>query len=196
MEEILLSIRRIIADDQALFASRAAFVADASRAAAGVEAAPSNGSEAPSFAAAVNGARYERAQGPSDPRRRSEEGDYPAQEAERIAHDERPSGEDEATDLEGVPAPEARADLSRPRLSPNGADKAIEHPLLSPETDAAVASAFNALLASRFARSSDAVAAMTYEMLRPMLKAWLDENLPAIVERLVRAEIERVVKGA
>ena len=29
-------------------------------------------------------------------------------------------------------------------------------------------------------------------MLRPMLKAWLDENLPAIVERLVRAEIERI----
>jgi uncharacterized protein len=25
-----------------------------------------------------------------------------------------------------------------------------------------------------------------------MLKTWLDENLPAIVERLVRAEIERI----
>ena len=32
-------------------------------------------------------------------------------------------------------------------------------------------------------------------MLRPMLKAWLDENLPAMVERLVRAEIERVARG-
>ena len=30
------------------------------------------------------------------------------------------------------------------------------------------------------------------EMLRPMLKAWLEDNLPRIVERLVRAEIERV----
>ena len=29
------------------------------------------------------------------------------------------------------------------------------------------------------------------EMLRPMLKVWLDDNLPAMVERLVRAEIER-----
>ena len=33
------------------------------------------------------------------------------------------------------------------------------------------------------------------EMLRPMLKAWLDENLPPIVEHLVRAEIERVARG-
>jgi cell pole-organizing protein PopZ len=32
------------------------------------------------------------------------------------------------------------------------------------------------------------------EMLRPMLKAWLDDNLPSLVERLVRAEIERVTR--
>jgi cell pole-organizing protein PopZ len=31
------------------------------------------------------------------------------------------------------------------------------------------------------------------EEVRPMLKGWLDANLPAVVERLVRAEIERVV---
>ena len=29
--------------------------------------------------------------------------------------------------------------------------------------------------------------------LRPMLKTWLDTYLPPLVERLVRAEIERVV---
>jgi cell pole-organizing protein PopZ len=33
------------------------------------------------------------------------------------------------------------------------------------------------------------------EMLRPMLKGWLDDNLPGLVERLVRAEIERVSRG-
>ena len=33
------------------------------------------------------------------------------------------------------------------------------------------------------------------EMLRPMLKTWLDDNLPGMVERLVRAEIERVARG-
>ena len=33
------------------------------------------------------------------------------------------------------------------------------------------------------------------EMLRPLLKQWLDDNLPVIVERLVRQEIERVARG-
>jgi cell pole-organizing protein PopZ len=28
-----------------------------------------------------------------------------------------------------------------------------------------------------------------------MLKSWLDENLPAVVERIVEAEIERAVRG-
>ena len=33
---------------------------------------------------------------------------------------------------------------------------------------------------------------MVREMLRPLLKAWLDQNLPPLVERMVRAEIERL----
>ena len=33
------------------------------------------------------------------------------------------------------------------------------------------------------------------EMLRPMLRAWLDENLPPLVERLVQAEIERISRS-
>ena len=36
---------------------------------------------------------------------------------------------------------------------------------------------------------------MAREMLRPMLKQWLDDNLPVMVERLVRSEIERVARG-
>ena len=36
---------------------------------------------------------------------------------------------------------------------------------------------------------------LVQDMLRPMLKAWLDDNLPSMVERLVRAEIERVARG-
>jgi cell pole-organizing protein PopZ len=41
-------------------------------------------------------------------------------------------------------------------------------------------------------RSFDDIAA---EILRPMLQDWLDNNLPTLVERLVREEIERVVRG-
>jgi cell pole-organizing protein PopZ len=33
------------------------------------------------------------------------------------------------------------------------------------------------------------------ETLRPMLKSWLDENLPRVVERMVQAEVERITRG-
>jgi cell pole-organizing protein PopZ len=36
---------------------------------------------------------------------------------------------------------------------------------------------------------------MAEQMLRPMLQDWLDNNLPTLVERLVREEIERVARG-
>jgi hypothetical protein len=32
-------------------------------------------------------------------------------------------------------------------------------------------------------------------MMRPMLQDWLDNNLPTLVEKLVREEIERVARG-
>jgi uncharacterized protein len=69
-------------------------------------------------------------------------------------------------------------------------------PLLSSETDQAVTSAFGALSAEIAARGAELADGMVREMLRPMLKAWLDENLPGIVERLVGAEIERLARGA
>ena len=34
------------------------------------------------------------------------------------------------------------------------------------------------------------------ELLRPQLQQWLDENLPGLVERLVREEIERLARDA
>lgn len=36
---------------------------------------------------------------------------------------------------------------------------------------------------------------MMREMLRPMLRAWLDDNLPSMVERLVREQIELIKRG-
>ena len=70
-----------------------------------------------------------------------------------------------------------------------------EEPFVSPETDAAVTASFNALSASVALQSSEMIENLTREMLRPMLKSWLDDNLPSLVERLVRAEIQRVARG-
>jgi len=32
------------------------------------------------------------------------------------------------------------------------------------------------------------------ELMRPMLKDWLDENLPGVVERVVRKEVQKLVR--
>ncbi len=44
--------------------------------------------------------------------------------------------------------------------------------------------------------SGNTVEGMVREMLRPMLKSWLDTNLPSIVEREVRKEVERIARTA
>ena len=62
-------------------------------------------------------------------------------------------------------------------------------------TSAAVNSAFNTLAQTVLVQNARTLEDLVREMLRPMLKAWLDDNLPGMVERLVRAEIERVSRG-
>lgn len=72
---------------------------------------------------------------------------------------------------------------------------ADEAPLMSEETEDDVAASFVSLSQTMAAHGREVAEQMTREMLRPMLKTWLDENLPAMVERLVRAEIQRVTRG-
>jgi len=56
----------------------------------------------------------------------------------------------------------------------------------------AVHSAWDALAQSVLVENVRTLQDLVQEMLRPMLKSWLDDNLPSLVERLVRAEIERL----
>lgn len=67
--------------------------------------------------------------------------------------------------------------------------------MLSQAVEKQVAASFSELteaLAASKRRSLDQIAE---EMMRPMLQEWLDNNLPTLVERLVREEIERVARG-
>ena len=66
--------------------------------------------------------------------------------------------------------------------------------LLSREATAAVGAAFNTLTET-VKRHEPSLEDMVRETLHPMLKSWLDENLPGVVERMVQAEIERVTRG-
>jgi cell pole-organizing protein PopZ len=69
------------------------------------------------------------------------------------------------------------------------------HALISSVTSAAVDSAFNSLAHTVLVQNARTLEDLVREMLRPLLKTWLDDNLPGLVERLVRAEIERVSRG-
>ncbi len=89
---------------------------------------------------------------------------------------------------DSVPAAEAH----RGHAMPPAED---DTPLVSASSAAAISSAFDALTLSHTLQNSGMIADMAREMLRPMLKAWLDDNLPVMVERLVRVEIERVARG-
>jgi cell pole-organizing protein PopZ len=109
------------------------------------------------------------------------------------------SGEVQSHDSEGNAARRSASQPEKGGATPHPAEAEREQRepprLVSPSTDASVASSFQSLATSMFLRDSDLIARTAREMLRPMLKQWLDDNLPGIVERLVRAEIERVARG-
>jgi hypothetical protein len=68
--------------------------------------------------------------------------------------------------------------------------------IISEQASRQVAAAFGELSEVFAARSKKTFDEMAEEMMRPMLQDWLDNNLPTLVERLVREEIERVARGA
>jgi len=90
---------------------------------------------------------------------------------------------------------EGEAKQAAPRDDAPSFQLSAEQGLLSRETSAAVDSAFNALAQTVLVQNARTLEDLVREMLRPMLKSWLDDNLPGMVERLVRAEIERVARG-
>ena len=166
MEEILASIRSIIADDREAAAPRLEPVKPAP-APAGPQIVYSKDkdSSTPARAAYEPLARPHAAPAPVQPAAPKVVWTQPQPAAEPVA------------------------------LAPPPETPPAEEPLVSAETDQAVSAAFDALSASLALQSADLAENMTREILRPMLKAWLDEHLPSLVERLVRAEIQRVARG-
>lgn len=68
-------------------------------------------------------------------------------------------------------------------------------PLVSSATGALVARSFDDLAEAVDGARRRSLDEIAEDMLRPMLREWLDDNLPTLVERLVREEIERVARG-
>jgi cell pole-organizing protein PopZ len=173
MEDILASIRRIIADDQ-----------DGAR--------PAESSLGPSRPAGSTQPDPDLLDA-SDPEPAS------GRSAEAEHEDFAIDGAGEATGsataassaLSEVVEPDPSHEAPRPAPRPAGQPA----PLLSGLAQATAANAFQRLSTTVLSNSPRTLEDVVTEMLRPALKAWLDENLPPLVERLVQAEIERVARG-
>ncbi|HEX4410458.1 MAG TPA: DUF2497 domain-containing protein [Xanthobacteraceae bacterium] len=189
MEEILASIRRIIADDDATKSVQRA-------------PEPPRPEPAPPPPPPMPSRVFEPGPPLSDPR---------AMEIDAIAEQA-----SDILDLTESMAAAAPPPMPEPALAPLfrtidgasdvGFDEIVEKPepapaprplghLISNQTSAAVDSAFSALAQTVLVQNARTLEDLVREMLRPMLKTWLDDNLPGLVERLVRAEIERVSRG-
>ena len=178
MEEILASIRRIISEDDAPAESAAAAPESV------VDAAPEPAAEFVAEASA-----------PVDDEVLELTERYEAPAAESI-------GDLDVADVAPFPAAEPAPELF--------AAAPVYDSLVGESAAASAASAF-AGLAATFQKpeapvvaapqdlpfvSGNTVEAMVQAMLRPMLKDWLDTNLPGIVEAQVRKEVERIARNA
>jgi uncharacterized protein len=83
---------------------------------------------------------------------------------------------------------------AEPRTPGEGTDARPDAELLSAEATVAIGSAINTLRET-VKKKEPTVEEVVCEALRPVLKSWVDENLPDLVERLVRGEIERAIRG-
>ena len=105
-------------------------------------------------------------------------------------------GQNDVIFADPEPPPPPRMAEPPPRAaSPPPAAEPDERPLLSNAATSAVDSAFNTLAQTVLVQNARTLEDLVREMLRPLLKSWLDDNLPGMVERIVRAEIERVSRG-
>ena len=178
MEEILASIRRIISEDDAPAAEAAP------EAAAEPVAAPV--AETPIVAEAV----------PEDEEVFDLTDRYEAPVAETI-------GDLDVTPVEPEPAPFPTA-FAEPAPVAAVAPPVTEDSLVGESAASSAASAFAGLAAS-FAKPAEptptggtgpTIDDLARSLLRPMLKDWLDANLPGIVEAAVKKEVERIARNA
>jgi cell pole-organizing protein PopZ len=192
MEEILASIRRIIADDQ-----------DGPKPAPPKQVRPEPSPspvqpeqrEAPDLAEGAPPAEPTVSAQPAPSASPEGQEDAAYSEADLDPVDFDAADLEEPVEPELPAAEEMNVDLEPDVVHQPDPEPVAEDHLLSRVTDQSVSHAFNMLTHTVLSHNARTLEDLVKDMLRPMLKSWLDENLPIIVERLVRAEIERVARG-
>jgi len=198
MEEILASIRRIIADDEATKpAPKPADTAPEPAQAASATASPPRPAPVPRPVTPIAEVKPPPAPepdvldlteamaapaAPAAPNFRTIDGN-----SDIVFSDRAP----EPPPSSVAPEPTRAAEEPRRQFS----QTMPERGLMSAVTANAVDGAFNSLANTILGQNARTLEDLVKEMLRPMLKSWLDDNLPGLVERIVRAEIERVSRG-
>lgn len=194
MEEILASIRRIIDEDEdGGDAEAAAESAAADEPAA--EAAPEPAPEAPAEPEPV-------AEAPAEPDSADDEVLELTDKIDEVGGGTDPLALDDDLMIvdreEDEPAPQPEPEpepvaKAAPKPAPQPAAEEDDSLVGAPAATAA-AGAFDALAENLRVASADGLTleGIVREMMRPMLKDWLDTNLPRIVEEKVEAEIERI----
>ena len=117
-----------------------------------------------------------------------------AELAASIASGTEDFGHDKETESRAVSAAREVTPAARVPASASDDAESTSPPILSEQAGRQVAASFDELSeAFSHNKKFDELAA---EMMRPMLQDWLDNNLPVLVEKLVREEIDRVARGA
>ncbi len=177
MEEILASIRRIISEDDA----PADAAAPEPEAAAAPEPAPAPAAEEDDDKDEVLDL-VDPIQPPVETHGDLDVFTSPAPAPPPMAAEPEPAYEPEPAPV-FTPAP-------APHLAP-----AEPEALISAGAAGAAASAFGSLTAAiAMPKDGRSLEDVTRELLRPLLKAWLDENLPRIVEAKVEEEVARIAR--
>jgi cell pole-organizing protein PopZ len=181
MEEILSSIKRIIAEEDGLSASPRA----PRRSAAASSASAASHSAADDQILELTDAFSDESEGLRSSVPLGEAVLSPPSKTDRIAEAKAPK----------VEAVKAEKSPSRPRAAPAPASPAAAETLVS--DDSARAARDSLVNLSRLLISPDdgqpnTLDGLVREMLRPMLKEWLDTNLPPMVETMVKREIDRI----
>jgi cell pole-organizing protein PopZ len=189
MEEILASIRRIISEDDAPAEGEATTeAAPAAAAPAAPEALPDLDipAELPPMAVADAAGGLDDDLAGDDVLELTERVDEPEEDAFEAA--EEPL---QISDLEVMAPPAASARANVPDFDLPDMDD--DEPLVGDSAARSAASAFDALERGiLMPPSGRTLEDVVREMLRPMMKAWLDENLPSIVQAQVAAEVDRI----
>jgi cell pole-organizing protein PopZ len=180
MEEILASIRRIISEDDAP-------AADAAPAPQGDEPPTPLEAEASPPAAAEEPEAPPPAPEPVQAAAVEDDDEDDALElTERV---------ETVGDLDVYTPPAETAPSPRPAPPPEPAARPVEA-LVSEQAASAAASAFGQLSAAiLMPQQGRTLEDVVRELLRPLLQQWLDDNLPAIVQQSVAAEVERIARG-